>query len=92
MELEKNRKQINQIKYKPISQRAYPITKNEENQKNSAEENNKSFSPNQTQIKNKTIQFTFYLISFCHKFFTIYIKIIHLFTFFTIQKIVIIYN
>ena len=55
MELEKNRNKINQIKYKPISQRAYPITKNEENQKNSTEEKNKSFSPNpnQNQIKNK---------------------------------------
>ena len=55
MELEKNLRKINQIKYQPISQRAYPITKNEENQKNSIEEKNKSFSPNpnQNQIKNK---------------------------------------
>ena len=53
MELEKNRNKINQIKYKPISQRAYPITKNEENTKNSSEEKNKSLSPNQNQIKYK---------------------------------------
>ena len=53
MELEKNLRKINQIKYQPISQRAYPITKNEENTKNSSEEKNKSLSPNQNQIKYK---------------------------------------